>query len=197
MEFQFLHTKIRISYLFAAVLTLFFLYDRDGMFWYVLSVVALHEMGHLLAMWLLRAAPGEIDLCFFGIRISRREAARLTYLQEGLIHLAGPAVNLLAWILCLSAKGEMSRLYGWLHLFTGLFNLLPAGNLDGGNLLSLLGQRFFPVQQEWITKLVSFVVLVPLFTMGLLLVFQNPWNFSLLFTAVYLFSVVLFGPREE
>ena len=50
MEFQFLHTKIRISYLFAAVLTLFFLYDREGMFWYVLSVVVLQDMRHLLAM---------------------------------------------------------------------------------------------------------------------------------------------------
>lgn len=88
MEFQFLHTKIRISYLFAAVLTLFFLYDRDGMFWYVLSVVALHEMGHLLAMWLLRAAPGEIDLCSFGIRISRREAAR-PHLSAGGAHPPG------------------------------------------------------------------------------------------------------------
>ena len=197
MEFQLFHTRIRISYLFAAVLTLFFLYGRDDMFWYAVSVVALHEMGHLLAMWLLQAAPGEIDLCSFGIRISRREAARLSYLQEGLIHLAGPAVNLLICSFCLAAGGETLRIYGWLHLFTGLFNLLPAGNLDGGNLLSLLGQRFFPVQQEWVTKLTSFVVLVPLFTMGLLLVFQNPWNFSLLLTAVYLFSVVLFGPRED
>lgn len=197
MEFQLFHTKVRISYLFTAVLTLFFLYNRDGMFWYALSVIALHELGHLLAMSFFHARPGEIALCSFGIRISRREAVRLSYFQEGVVYLAGPAVNLIAGVFCMTATGEILRLYGWLHLFTGLFNLLPAGNLDGGNLLCLLGQRYFPVQQDWVTKLVSFVVLAPLFTMGLLLVFQNPWNFSLLFTAVYLFSVVLFGPREE
>lgn len=93
---------------------------------FLLSAV-LHELGHALALFRMGQPPREI--CF------RLEGARMTtpplsYRQELLCAMAGPAVSLF-----LGLTLPFFPMLGGYSLCLGLFNLLPLGSLDGGRML--------------------------------------------------------------
>ena len=117
--------------------------ETDGGFWIVLSLMvllfpfrvlaglilaaAVHEMGHILALWICGGQVTRISLRAGGARI---EAAPLTQGRELICILAGPAagaLTILAWRVF-----PQLALAGLLQTF---FNLLPLPDLDGGRAL--------------------------------------------------------------
>ena len=111
--------------------------------------VLLHELGHSLVALAFGLRVIDITLWPLGgmARMSRiPESTRI----EGLIAIAGPAVN---FVLALAGFGafvlwpglQQSELLAWfigVNLLMGLFNLLPAFPMDGGRLLrAFLGWR--------------------------------------------------------
>ena len=99
-----------------------------------LSAAALHELGHLLALYLLGGRVTGLRLSAFGAELAT-DAARLPYLRETGVVLAGPAVNLALGLL-LARLGQYTA--SGAHLSLCLFNLLPVRPLDGGRALCLL-----------------------------------------------------------
>ena len=99
-----------------------------------LSAAALHELGHLLALYLLGGRVTGLRLSAFGAELAT-DAARLPYLREIGVVLAGPAVNLALGLL-LARLGQYTA--SGAHLSLCLFNLLPVRPLDGGRALCLL-----------------------------------------------------------
>ena len=92
-----------------------------------LLVCILHECGHGIAMCLTGAGMQELRFCGAGVQIVTRTAV----LSRGrllCISLAGPVVNLLCFALFAQEFPETAHL----HLYMGLFNLLPYRCLDGG-----------------------------------------------------------------
>lgn len=100
--------------------------------WVVAAILAaaVHEVSHLLALYLL-------GIRVFGITVGGRgavlETDSLTDGQELLCALAGPLGSFLlllfaAWIPRVAICG----------LCQGLYNLIPLGNLDGGRVLRSL-----------------------------------------------------------
>ena len=109
----------------------------------LLAAAVLHEGGHLLAARLAGVRVSEVRLDLFGARM--RLAGLLSYRQELVVALGGPAVNLLSALLVSPVwahGGEAEN--GWLFIFLcascGLcaVNLLPVQTLDGGRALSCL-----------------------------------------------------------
>ncbi len=105
-------------------------FDTAGLFFPYFSAAALHEGGHLLALWGLRGQLQRVTLGFGDVQI---RTAPLPPGTEALCALAGPAANLLCAGLFLRILPE----FAGVSLALGAFNLLPIFPLDGGRLLRL------------------------------------------------------------
>lgn len=126
---------IHISPWLPVVLCALYRLDPVGCFWPFLAATALHELGHALAILL---CGGKIRSLQLGPGGAVMTAAYLSYLQEALCALAGPAVSfsLLLW------AGRWPWLGFW-GLVQGIYNVLPVYPLDGGRALqcALLRKR--------------------------------------------------------
>ena len=128
----------------------------------LLAALLAHEGGHLAAFACLSdSSPGFLPVGG-GFRFLARSP--LSYRSEGLIALAGPAVNLFggALFLLLGGGNPYAVEGGIVWLGTGLSNLLPVCELDGGRLLAcILSAKLGPARAG--------AILVPLslLTLGL------------------------------
>lgn len=125
--------RIRISGGFWLLAAWFTLVNGWQLLAVILSAALLHELGHLLVLYLLGGRVLGLRISIFGAELVT-DAARLSYPGELAAVLAGPAVNLLCGLL-------LARGHAWVaagaHLSLCLFNLLPVRPLDGGRALAL------------------------------------------------------------
>ena len=115
--------------------------------------IYLHEMGHAFGARLFGIGTHDVTLTFFGgyARLSRQPR---TTVEEVVVSASGPAANLLlagalAFYLA-SPDSDGVAMHSWdilwrlqlANLILGLFNLLPAYPLDGGNIAQAVLARF-------------------------------------------------------
>lgn len=148
----------------------------------------LHELGHGLALCRLKKPPFRVALSFSGAVM---ETPPLSYREEFLAALAGPAVSLLLG-LALPLWPEL----GFYSLALGLFNLLPICGLDGGRMLrsALLLHLPEPAAQR-IFRLTGIVTASLLFLSGVLLsahLHLGLWPMAL--TGLLLYKALTTGP---
>ena len=117
--------RIRAGFLLAA--GAFLLADRWGLFLPFLLAAALHEAGHLAALWALGIPVRELELRAGGavLRAELRGEAREAWALG-----AGPGLNLLLAALF----WRPWPLFGLCNLSLGLWNLLPLPGRDGWGL---------------------------------------------------------------
>lgn len=102
-------------------------YIRPGLVLPFLGAMAFHELGHILALVLMKKPPRRLTLTFAGARL---EMPPLGYRQTIWAAAGGPVFSLLLGLLLPLAPAL--SLYS---LALGLFNLLPLSGLDGGRML--------------------------------------------------------------
>jgi Zn-dependent protease len=103
--------------------------------------VLLHELGHSLAALAFGIRVVDITLWPLGGMARMSQIPESTRI-EGLIAVAGPAVNFLLAAAGLLAGGSWAAAFVEVNLWMGCFNLLPAFPMDGGRLLrALLGRK--------------------------------------------------------
>ena len=125
--------RIRISGGFWLLAAWFTLVNGWQLLAVILSAALLHELGHLLVLYLLGGRVLGLRISIFGAELVT-DAARLSYPGELAAVLAGPAVNLLCGLLLASGHAWVAA---GAHLSLCLFNLLPVRPLDGGRALAL------------------------------------------------------------
>ncbi len=148
----------------------------------------IHELGHLIAICFL---GGKIQSVNFGIaNIDIVKSCDISK-NEILVLLSGSITNFL--FVCLFAGlynffGNICLLYFmYQNLAIGIFNLLPIESLDGGRILSIfLSSSFEMNKASRISKIISYAFLVPIVLLGIYVVFESKYNFSLLIVISYL-----------
>lgn len=185
--------RVTVQFLFFAVLALLLAFDRSGMAAVGLVCAVIHEGAHLAAMRFKSCKLQEIRLTPFGVDIVKKDCGTdRGYLCEALISLSGPAANLAAFFFCLLFGGGKYPMFQEGNLAFFILNLLPVEPLDGGQAMQcLLCLHFTAEKSVKIVRIVSFVFMVPLFTVGFLVLFRSKWNFSLLFLCMYLTALLL------
>lgn len=176
-----------------AVLTAFLLMDKTGLGGRMLCAALIHELGHLLVMYLLRQPPHGIDFVSFGIRIRKQQRTNVSYWGEVAIFLAGPAFNFFfaAVITLLHGFTQLAQI----HLLLGLFNLLPIGALDGGMAVQSLACCFAsPRMAQSVSRLISLIILLPLVVGAVFLTTHGKGNITLVVTLIYL-AVTIFAQK--
>lgn len=185
MSFRLGKTAVSVGYGLAAALTAVLILDRENRVICCIAAAALHELGHILMMRLYHVRICSISARLFDVKIEADRPA--SFSADLCITLGGPAANFLCAVLFL----PLSRGMTLANLALGVFNLLPVMSLDGGRLLYLLlSRRFLPKTCIVILKTVSFFLLIPFLTAGLLVLFRSGYNYSLLAVSLYLLTVL-------
>lgn len=181
----------RVSLLFPALVTVLLLCQPEGLALSCLLASLIHEGGHLLAMLLAGCPPESCTVGAFGARIVTDGRRMPGYGRQIAISLAGPGINLLAAAGLWAAGCPRAAA---VHGVLGVFNLLPAAALDGGQVLRcLLCLRVAPERAERVLRAVSAAVLLPLAAGALYLVLSGRGNGSLLIVCLYLTGLVFSG----
>ncbi len=183
---------IYISFPSIALISIMILSNFMTSYFLCLIAIIIHETGHLLFMVLLKCYPAGIEIKSFNIKIIKKFRYKEKYYKDILITLAGPVFNILSFSVFLNFNSKLS----YINLFVGLFNLLPAASLDGGQLIYLfLRKRFSAEISTKITDIITIITAFPVCLSGIMILFSSKYNFSLLFIGLYLFLSVFI--REE
>ncbi len=177
-----LKITLKPSFLFIVAFILSF--DSENLSFFSLLASLLHEASHVAVLLILRI-PSRLTFKLGGMSLKVNSALQK---REWLYLIAGPFSNLLVFFLF------PKTLFGAVNLLVGAVNLLPIYFTDGGRLLSLFLSRFLSATALHVTEtVVSTIFLVPLFTVGLFVLFKSPYNFTLLIAAVYLITALISG----
>lgn len=137
----------------------------------------------------------EVRLSISGAEIIPKRAHFFSYKEEMGVAAAGPAFSLL--LALISAYGarywesEELFLFSGLNLIAALFNMIPAGPLDGGRMLkALLIQCCKSCSGERVYDYISTAFSVALVSVSFFYVVRMGGNLTLLLTAVWLFLSV-------
>ena len=120
-----------------------------GLFEPLVGAMALHELGHLLALRSYGVAVTGLSITALGCVLQTRP---MSWRSEALCAAAGPGASLLAALILAQLQPKLALV----SLALGLFNLLPLWPLDGGRILrSLLLRRYLPDTVQRIEMVVS------------------------------------------
>lgn len=183
--------KISFSFPAVAVFAICVFLDKTGGITACFISAVLHECGHLLAMEISGYPAEKIKIRIFGGEIVKKNQIAKPLSSELLIIYGGIISNLLFAIVFgfINIYFDNNFLYVlcFSNIGIGLFNLLPASTLDGGVGLSLVLSHFFGEKAAGnVITVLTILLLIPIFTAGFLVLFNSPYNFSLLFIGIYL-----------
>ena len=168
--------------------TLYWLDEGVGLLIWGLLACVVHELGHVAAALALGGRARRLSLTAVGAELSFSYRTPLTYVQDSLVALAGPAANLLLGGLFFALDRQLSAM---LSLGIGAFNLLPILPLDGGRVLyGLLADKLDP---DWADRLLTAAAgcLVGLLAGVGVIAAVHYANVTLLLTALWLLTRVL------
>ena len=180
---------IRPSFFVLTAMIMLFLGIRAALI--TIISIAIHELGHLIAVWLcggsirkLRIGALEAEIFFTG---------SFSYGKDILIALSGPIVSLIA----AAISGSIANYFGFedayylagINLIYGLLNLLPSSPLDGGRVLSsILALLFGPFVADKIQSVFDLICCVIAMMAGIYVFLETGRNLTLLLCAILLIS---------
>jgi len=161
----------------------------------VFSAAALHELGHIFAARLLGVRFSEFSLSLLGARLNT-ETKLMSYKAEIILAAAGPAVNILSFLMFFpgfatvgGAVGEFFSYFTAASAALGLLNLLPVTSFDGGRILhSLISLIKDSETASKSLKILSFCSLFLLWSASVYLLIKASSSLSL-----FVFSLTLFA----
>ncbi len=179
------NTKISFQYLYVAILAFILILDKSGGIFCCFLASFFHETGHLIALFFLKQRVEEVKFSVFDIQI--KSSHYLDFKRELIIVLSGVLLNFLLFIFFY----RIIPLFALANLFIGIFNILPVSTLDGGQAINLVLTRFFSKEKSAIIiNILTVIVSIPIFTIGIIILLNTKYNFSFLALGLYLILTV-------
>ncbi len=171
------------------------IYDKQKLFLCSILSAFWHELGHIVAMYMVGMQVNKISLRAFGVDMVIKEK-HLSKSKQVVVLISGAFFNILAILFfCLLLKSKACNIFNHLILCNfvlAIFNLLPIPVLDGGQVAYvLLSGVASDILARKIVDIISYIILSILFFIGVLLIIKCRYNFSLLLTSIYLLLVML------
>ena len=187
--------SIKVNIHFLSVLSVFALIFAESSVYSLIVIFCalIHELGHISAIYLLKAGISEISFLPFGAEIKMKNS--VGYLQDFIIAISGPLSNLLLsgffWCIYLLQPHPVP-LFGVISsLFLAIINLVPVKSFDGGRCIRSVAFSFMEYEKALrfikISELLSLLVLTFL---SFLAVRYSYFNISLCAICIYLFICV-------
>ncbi len=189
IRFKLFGARVELSFWFFAVAAAFFSFCPASLIPYAALPVVVHELGHIVAMALLRVKIRAVRLTAFGIELEKDKSVFRGAASETAVCLAGAAANLITagLLYAFTFQSMRSMLMISANIAVAAFNLLPVGNLDGGEAAKILCGYFFkPGLAYTVSKIFSLLALAPLFATAIFLLLRPGRNFTLLLVCIYL-----------
>ena len=149
-----------------------------------------HEIGHLLAILVLKQKVDRIEFSLFDIKI--KSNYYVSFSKELIITLSGVAFNFILFLFFI----RTIRIFALANLFIGIFNLLPVSTLDGGQAINIILNKFISEEKSVIIlNILTVIFAIPIFTLGIIVLFNTGYNFSFLLLGVYLFLTPIYNRK--
>lgn len=186
--------ELHISGGFGILLGVLLFFDDQNIIPWALLACFLHEMGHVAAIHLLGGRVQAFRLSVVGAEIVPSRAKIFSYREELFIAAAGPLVSIAAALLSAfmaraGSSWEEGFLFAGLNVIAGLFNLLPAGPLDGGRMVRIwLLHRHSMSEGEAIYRRFTVCFSMALLFLGIYHMARLGGNLTLLCTGLWLLA---------
>ena len=177
MKFKLFDIEFEVSFLFFVIICTALIANNYD-FIYVLLFSSLHELGHIVSLYLLGGKADKITISFYGIGL--KHSSDLPVSREILFLLSGILINLL--FVMLNVKRDI-------NLALLVINALPIYPLDMGRCLKLVLEKYFDFR-------ISYFFMYVLSAVALVLLVGYSFyckKFSLLIISAYLAYWLLRG----
>lgn len=169
LKLEFKNFTIKIEYGIFIIVSVCFLIGRIDVL-YVLLFSALHELGHIITLYIFGGRVDVITISYYGIGL--KHSSRLVWYKELIFLMSGIMVNIALYLFNIMPS---------INLSLAIINAMPIIPLDGGRAVRLVFDKLFSVTiSDKIYYCISalMLVLIILFAM-----FQR--NVSLIVISIY------------
>lgn len=188
IEFKFFKIRICLHFSFFAIIAVLMLIDEYKYILWGLYACMLHECGHLIAMSMVNAKVSRIAFYGAGIKIVPEQSRILSFGQELFILSGGCLINFISFIIfwLIGKNDDMFQFFAVLNLVTGIFNIIPLKNFDGGKILDLIIEHCFTPSKTYALKTgVKIICIVLILILSALFLKNNIGNITFFITIIY------------
>ncbi len=151
--------------------------------------VSLHEAGHILAGRFFSIEIKKVIITPIGETAIMKNIDSVSFWKRLIVFFAGPLINIIFGVVFFLLDSDMFVFAKNVNFMIAFFNLLPIYPLDGGRILLLLLNKFFPIiVSNKIVIRISYAFSILFILFGIVQLVLFPYNLSLLCIGVYLFK---------
>ena len=189
MKFRINDVVFSVGIPFLAAAAFFLAGDMRVNYCYAVLFSALHEIGHIIALFCFGKKPKNITFGIMGVRIETTSMT-LSYRDECIAAFCGPLVNLIFAVIFSIVDIEGLPF----AINSGLFviNILPVKTLDGGRFLQNLMLIFADEEKTdrimRIFEIITVIIIIAIMTISLITGYTNT---SFVFFSVTLVMIIL------
>ena len=185
-------TKTFLSPIFVLFSIVILYFGNLKLFLIYAVTVSLHEIAHYYVSKKLGYELNKLYLMPYGVCLNYKESC-FSGNDEIYIALAGPAINLLFCVICVSLWWMFPETYYYLdyfcfcNLMLATINLLPCFPLDGGRIfVGLLSKKFDREVAQKISVILNYIISLMLVVCFILTLFTQI-NYSYIIFSIFLF----------
>lgn len=180
--------KIKVDLKIFLIIILYILTKNIEVFAMSFIFILLHELGHAITGITLGLKIKKININVFGLSIEFENYGKERINNKIIIDLAGPAINIISFIVAVIFKNEE---IAYINILLAIINLLPIYPLDGGRIVkNLLLKKHNYKQVVGYTEKISKNTLIIITAISSIVILYIK-NFGIFLVIIYLWSIAL------